>query len=1071
MGNPKRLKPTTIITLDSHAAAFCCGVRRSLERDFGARGRLIQTHALVSENNSLRFESNLSSVSDSRFDLQVIRQEGKRKEGDAKALFEREIPKLQSSLIEILGTGRSRDEMDSALRDGVEISRDRMIYLLFSAADPVAAGLVLELAGFINWLFATKFSQEIHTLQAIVLLPDLFLNPEPPDYASTYSCLTALDNSLTRDQSSLEPRVLPFEGCWFMDGINALGDKIGNLAEKYESYSDAVAGFLMSEPERSGPPPGILRGKPAAYSSFGHAELYYPAEIVIDRLSNALARDITKSAFIGDGEGRQENRRALLLAAKEYVLSAKFIGSIEGLDREHGKPIWQSFEPRVQLEREGSVREHTSELQRRHEEFERRSLPGFQRSLLARAEQVRDELVVQLDAEIDRQADATPNGLATARDLLEKLIDPLIALEADALGEDPQNFISALRAAESSLDRELGVTIEDSRTRDLLSQVRELRSRSTSLRTTLRLAPAQVRTQTSTRAAGAGATQEGASREATQEERQSESDEIQSEHQRVIGDIEETEAQIQASCSEYEHALIEEQRAAYQARRAGQDQSREARTAAIALAEEEVKKLGDQLGEAKRLLDDLAQERRDFVNRYFIIYPALAALLIVIPGLGALVGIGPMLVLFGFLWENLFGFFIAILIAAIAYLIPITLKFMTGIHRRFIDARERIKTLEQSLRYAVIQLQRARNDQLKLEYDLYAQGRHVDTIDQLIEMTRNRIINVAETLGSLNDSYEESHRLYEKAIPSSSGMRRPVLSTASIDDYYLKVITDVGEDAESFLKQSVSRSQVRKIPLQQFREKLNAYTQERFHRLSTLTVQEILLQKFDLISAEEATRQLRELDNAAQPLIRLREIDAGNDQAAQRDVTLWAGIEDQSQLLSLYQRINPRADVRSSEDDQKLRALTRILNFPVYLLSQIEYYRARYEQSGRMAEDVPDPIPEEVSANRRLRHVHEQLLLALVTGVVTKGTDGHYSLLNRQGSSLGNERHEISEKFINEFASQKAYAELVASLKHPLSDHDAVFRQITDFLESATDLDSFERETLRTLARKYDPLG
>ena len=69
-----RLKPATIIALDPHAAALCQAVGERLGRGFGDRGKLIQTYALRRDGSSLKFEEDLSSISDVTFDLEVARK-------------------------------------------------------------------------------------------------------------------------------------------------------------------------------------------------------------------------------------------------------------------------------------------------------------------------------------------------------------------------------------------------------------------------------------------------------------------------------------------------------------------------------------------------------------------------------------------------------------------------------------------------------------------------------------------------------------------------------------------------------------------------------------------------------------------------------------------------------------------------------------------------------------------------------------------------------------------------------------------------------------------------------------
>jgi hypothetical protein len=261
------------------------------------------------------------------------------------------------------------------------------------------------------------------------------------------------------------------------------------------------------------------------------------------------------------------------------------------------------------------------------------------------------------------------------------------------------------------------------------------------------------------------------------------------------------------------------------------------------------------------------------------------------------------------------------------------------------------------------------------------------------------------------------------------------------------------------------------MPIEEFRASLITFARESFQDLLGLSIEDLLLGRLKVITDDEAMLQLRELDNAAQTLLQLREIDAGSDQVAQRDTTIWAGGEEHDWLLAKYHKINPRADIHSSENDQKLRALTRTLNFPVYLLSQIEFYRECFEQSGTDLQGTPSPIPEELTMGGGVRHAHEQLLFAIAAGIVSKGSDGNYMIVNSQGQLLGTNRREIAEKFATDFASQEVYDELVRLLQGRSSDHDATYQYLTDFLNSATDLDRFEVALVEAVVKKYHPLS
>ncbi len=1089
----QKLKPVTIIALDPHAAAFCEAVRGRLEKDFGARGRLIQTYSLINDGSTLKFESDLSATADLRFDLKAARNEAKRMEAEeAHALFERESPNIEPALIEMLGAGRNSAEIDAARREGIEIVRTRMIFLVLSSSDSFARGLALDLTRQIRWLFATRFAQELFDLQSVVLLPGLFESPEPPDYAATYALLKQLDHSMTAGVM-ITPQIKgvpPFEGCWLIDGYNARGDKIGSLAEQLQSYSDAFTGFLTSEPEMSGALMGtrMARGKAPAYSAFGYGELYYPVEATLTRLSCALARDITTRAFLADDASPADRSRRMLLAAKRFILSANYTSALEGLERDKGAPIWQDFSPRAEI-REGATGAYLTELQLRHKQFEEGALPGFQRTLLLRREEVKAELEALIDAEINRRADAAPDGLNESIELLAAMTDRNISLSKDVLGENPQNLITEQRDIEGKLDNRLSINVDRSQTKSLLGQVHELRSRLASLQTSLRLAPAETDQSELTEAPDKNKRAENSVRDETgsaegEDEAQKESFEtpgaekkplsLHEERQQLIEEIASTEQQIQAMRLDYHRAIIMEDGAAHQLRYQASQQVREAKAQAVTQAEQEVTKVGDQLGEARLALDELQQERRQFLIRYFIVIPIIAAALIFgLPALAALAGFTPAQTLAQSFWDNLSSYLFWLAVAALIYAAVILYLFAVGINRRVNQAREQVKTLERTLSAAAAQLRRAHNDQLRFEYDLNAQVMRSETISYLIDVVGRRAEDLSRTLTELAETREAFIRRHDEALPSFSATRRPVLRASDVDAYYGKQAEDALRAGEAFANDQLKRSLVWRMKIEEFREKLEAFTSSRFERLKTLSIEDVLLREPELLPDYNASLYLRELNDAAEPLVQLREVDVDHDLFAQRDVTLWAGAEEHEHLLVRYRQVSPHATARASEDEQTLRALTRCLNYPAYFLSQIDYYRACYErmpEAHREAASFPDLIPNELGVGVEVRRAYENLLLAIATGMILRTSKGDYTFADDNGHSLGDNRKQIAEKLATDFSSQQLYADLCDRLEGRLVDHNFVYQKLSEYTASAQDLEKAEREVLETLSRKYHPL-
>jgi hypothetical protein len=1069
-----RLKPTTIIALDPYSAGFAEMVLARFKRAFPTSGNLIQAVALNPGDAGLSLETDLASVGESTFDL-AARNTVRMEAGKAQALFEHDANSLEPSLIELFGAGRRAAEIAQARRDGIEIVRNRMVYLLVSSSESFARGVILELVRLIRLLFARFYTEEPYSLHVVVMLPSLFEHPRSVDYAATYALLKTLDQSASSGMViGVHGKMPPFDGCWLIDGTNARGNEIGTLAEELHGYTDAFVGFLTADPELSGALTGTrtARGKVPAYSTFGHGELFFPAITTIKRLSAAMARDIVTRAFLGNVTNRSSNKRRSLLDAKRLILSPAYNSAMNGLERDKGALIWRDFSPLTELQSGQETRKLVAEFQRRHSEFEREALPEFQRALLQQSETVQTSLVALLDAEIDRRTDSAPDGLSDAIELMERLVDPNIALQADAVGERPQNLMTELRIAEGALDQKLAVTIDNDQTKNLLDQVNELRSRVAALETTLRLTSVYASGRVVAKAAGAGLPEKAELNTATTETTTTGASLApDEEQQRLIAEIDEAKLQIETGCSEYARALIEEERAAYHLRHEAKDKTREAKKQSVIQAEREFATIGDQLGEAKRILDDRLLERREFLMRHFVYYPAIATIFIIVPEFLALFGITLATAIVGFVWLNLFGFLFAVLVAAIIYTVWVLIRYTRGINRQVIQARERVDGLESSLRAAIVQLRRARSDQTRLEYELYAQGMRVEALNRVIEAAQERISELHGTFTALNESREIFARNHSEAVPASSAMRIPIFNSDQIDAYYTKEVPEIQVEAETFAKEKVKRSQVRRLSGEDFRVRVETFTKARFDRLAHLSIEDVLLREPELVSPQQVMGHLQELDNASEPLVQLRDIGADGDVFAQRDVTLWAGTEEHQRLLDLYRKVNSRAIMRPSEDEKTLRSLTRCLNFPAYLLGQVEHYRACYERDDKKdAEELPDLIPGGLAIGPEVRRAYEQLLLAIAIGVVSRGENGDYILSNGTNRSLGNNRRKIAENFATDFAGSKVYVELCTLLNGRLSKTEDLSQSVIAFLDSAIDLESFEREVLETLAKKYHPL-
>lgn len=1080
-----KLKPTSLIALDPHTAAFCEAIRRGLETSRGGRDRLVQTSALVREGATLRLERDVASVAVPSFDLQEMRASSKQlKEEEARALFESErIPKLEPLLIEMLQAGRSFDEIKAARNAGIEVVRQRKIYLLLSASNSFAGSIVLDLAGLIRHLFDTLLTKEVFSLDAVVLLPHLFSKPTQPDFANTYGLLKKLDYSAVVGLQQNRPA---FDAHWLLDDSNASGIVLGSLAENLTSYVDAFVGFLAADTEESGALIGTRtsRGKSPIYNAFGHGELYFPSEIAIMRLGSALARDIITREFLADDVARPDNVRKMLIAAKQFVLSKSYTDALTGLEREKGKEalIWHDFYRREEVRNELAVAEYVSKLQRDHEKFDRESLLAFNNALVGSSEYVRDEIVALLDVEIKRRADATKDGLHEALEFLETLTDSAIALKAEMPSERPQNLITEQREASGRLDQRLGISVDKQRTTSLLDQMYELRNRLGMLRTTLRLMPTSVerRTQPTTRATGPVAEPE---MESTTESPQSEEPEAeqaaaaaaapQDEKQNLLDEIEGAEDQLQSLCAQYPQAVIDEDGEAYRMRREATKKVQDQRAEAVAAAEGEVNRVVTQLGAARLTLEDLQHERRQFLYRNFVLHPVLAALLVFgVPALAALGDLGPARYVVEFFWENLWDVLLWLGIVLAVYASIILFIYARGINRRVRMAREQVEILERTMDSALVQLGKTHNEELHLKYQLSAQNEREKMIAHVIEIVRDTSAKLRRTLEALAESRDIFNRQHAEAVPPISTMRQPVLLDTDIDAYYQKSVTDLGRVAAIFAsEENVRRSEVYEKTIEQFREELNVYASAHFDRLKSLSIEDVLLNEKELISPDTVPHRLKALSDASEPLVPLSDEDEDSDLFAQRDVTLWAGAAEHAALLELYRKNCSEASLRTSEDEQTLRAFTRCLNFPAYFLGKIKFYRSCYEREPlKEAATLPDLLPAGRDLSPGVQRAHEYLLLGIAIGLVSRNKAGDYFLTDGKQERLGRDRREIAEKFIADFKATQVYAELTAHIQERLSDRNMIHNKLTEFLNREDGLSSSEKEMLDGLVRKYHPL-
>jgi len=1111
MPQKKTLKPTLILALDPFAAAFCAEVRRRLERrlgmGFSKRNTLIQTCALACGGDTLGFDFDIDRYSDSEgeyadFDLEKARARFNVSDsGEAKRLFESWPDQAADALSKILLEARSLGDIEAARLAGFEVADARLIYFVLSSVDPFAVGAVLELARVIHWLFATRFQDELYTLHALVLLPELFANHSTADYVTTYGLLKKFDDAFVNGLGVMARlKLRPFESCWLISGHNQRINGTGTLAENLAGYADAFVGFLNASPEDSLAAPGMnARGRPPAYNSFGYGELYFPSDVAVARLSAALAHDITNRVFLG-GEGvKGHDERQMLNDLKRYIQSKEFRNRLEQVGRyPDGHAIWQPPNLLEKL-REDAPSEYVEALRRRHDEFSQGPMTEYRSALSDSGERALGGLIGQLDKEVDRLADASPTGLQDAIEYLRLMIEHTVELRRP-FGEDPWNLLTVLRKVEATLDGELRVTPKREESAALLEKILDLRNSLNELRTDLRLLPdtADELEMPDTQVAApkdehsdnsepelfsdhepAFVTFE--SDEAPTAPEQATPQEVRAElplaeqrplrgnlRQWLTAMIEEAEERLRNLSDDYRQMIIAEDTATDALRNEAMKTVLAEKLQRIEDNEIALVKLAEELRKAKRGHRELLEEQRQFMHRHLVVRPILFGMTFLgIPLLGWEGNIWPATKLVALALDNLSESMLLFLLIIILYAIGIFWLFFQRLRPRITEAAANVKQLDSQVQFTATQLCDAHNAHQRFQHELYAWQVRRDTVAALIETAQNRIRELMDGLGALRESADMFARERDDAFPLASLMRRPLILAADIDAYYYKKITSVEAEGDLFVRgHKVTRSLVRRIAPGEFNKRLRAFAVERFKHLRDLCITDAIFHRPDLVPESTIELRLRELDEAAEPLLRLiPDYGTNLSRFAQRETTLWSSAQEYERMLEVYRRICPCVNVRVGGDGSSLGVLTRCLYFPAYFIRSVEFYRERYERyPHKIADELPDVLP---WIDERLKRARERFLLALAIGVVVRDHTGAYIFSDCLSKSFGTDRQRIAERLSSSLEAQKLYEELDDRLDKHLGMAGSVVNQLHEFLDSTTDLNTLERQIITALVSEY----
>ncbi|KST63300.1 GumC domain-containing protein [Mastigocoleus testarum] len=1031
-------KPTILIALDPHSAALCAAIEGQLQQLPTVQSHLIQTYTLTWDGQVLGFSKELDRFADGSFELK-LKNPKQASVSQLSQQFEQGAKELQTTLIDLIKSVNQSPEVIAARNSGVDISSWYRIYIMFSASDPWVRELVFDLSRLIHWLFNIYFTDIPHSLEALLLLPGLFAQAKTEHYAAAYQLLKELDEKMTKGVViSGAQKKPPFDNCWLID------ERIGELGVNLDSYADAFAGFLTAEPETGGLLIGThtVRGKIPAYSTFGYGELLFPAQTVIDRLSSTLAADILSQEFLPQAKFTPEAHRQLLLNAKEFVLSEDYNDALQQLERDNGKPVWQDFNPRLDI-RPGKVQEYGIELERAYKQFEDTKLLSYKRTLENCGKKTQAKLTELLDLRINQYVDAVTNGLQKTVRLSNILTNPYLELQTEFISDRPENLVTELRTAEALLDSRLHVAINKENSQKLLEQVFTLKSQQQQLKDNLTQGNLNQNNLTQDNLTDPNS-------------------------ETVIEELDKIQEQLKIAVTEYHQAINAEIEQARQTRLTAIDDARAKTYAAINQRQKLLNSLENQHETATDRLNELITEEKRFRSLYLVTLPVVVVIFLI--GILVVTGLFSQSKFWSLLQHigvNLLNYLLLGLVATLTYSVVIWLKYSSGIRQHIQKVRKQVERLESSLKATAVELRHSYNDQLKLEYELYAQNIRVETLNYLIKITKQKTEVLRQTLSNLSRIHENLINKRDQLSTNSSETRLAVLTTSDIDTYYHQNFPST-LSINKFSREEISRSQSWQITATEFRQRLLSFSKKQFENLSQLSIGEVL--KSDLIANETANVRLNQLSHSAKILLRLQDSDAHLNPTSQPEITLWVGAKDKEEILQLYSRFSRSITPIVAENEGSLRVLVRSLGFPVYFLSQIEFYRDCYERNhqepSEQDNNIPDLIPEEISSSGELNGAYDTLLLAIALELVSQNARDNYQFNNQP---LGKEREKIASALTTEFTHQELYGELKERIES--FENHLIYQQLEKLEKSAKDLTHYERKRITQLLSNYNPLN
>lgn len=1015
-------QPTLLLGLDPHSIAICHQINQRFKQQYSQYSPLVKVGGILCNDTAISLIEDIANYGDFEFDLKTVNVNINYQQITSFFKDKNKVTPLQQDLTTLIQSLKKLEAINQVQEKGINVSNQTQIYVIVSCGYPANRTIIRHLISLLKWIINNFFSTQSHSIDAIILCPELFENAMTGHYAETYALLKTLEYLTLKSHR--------FNNHWLLSSTNERGIFMGSFKDYLDSYTDALIGFILTEKNNIIVALGNekVRNQLLAYSTFGYGELFYPVQTIIERFGLKLAEELIPPAFL---QTKGLNDREILLEAKKFISHPAYKYPLEDITSIQGKEIWQDFTfattPKPDL---NDLPEFFRQLEQQYREFETQKLLSFKQQLEASSEEVKKQLNQSLKKLVETFLNESSWGLEEVYTWLITLINRNILIQEPLIGESPANLRTEYRNYKAKLDILLEVNLQDLQDmeKNILTTIFEINERIKNINL-------EIQSQ----------------------------EQLGQETKDLIEKLNPLKQQLIQKKKEYQDAILKSNRIAETRRQEKLNALKIKYTAKINDNKAEIPKIIQDIEKSKSELKTLEDERKKLLNQYAIFYPILGIIIFAL--------FCSILILI----SVKFNITVPIVLT-IFYWMILLLKCSPNLLRLndTINAKKReIDSFKNRLNAKAYDLRKLHNEQLRLEYDCYVQQRQINVLDVFLEMVTQETKTLQKSISQLKEISQEIEQTYQELTPINTRVRQSIITQEDMNIYYDSQFSKdrILELVDDLLSNHLKRFDLLKIGKAEIKQKLLEFSKKYFEDLKQISIEQLILGQHPLLSQEKAQYKLFNIYEIAQSLCQLTNNDPMFNLQDSRDATLSVKPEYSNtikELLEKYIHLNLQIVNQANDSIEQIKILTRCCGFPAYFLGNIGFYRGQYfdqlTQIDRENQSFPDLVPLNFHLSSSVQESWKILLLGIAFGLVQQRDENYFY----QHYNLGDNRKTIASDFIHEFTVEEYYDSLqkeVQSFEQQYSPDDC-YNKVAS-LQELLSLQGEEIQIFNDLLNRY----